>query len=190
MWRGWSWELQAPPSWARLPRLHVGQAPCPFPRSCSGEHMDGRARPTAWEGNRDLPIVPDAWLLPFPAVERAGSSKITKTGNCWELGLAKGLMEPATRQVWKWHRIKGCRKQCSVTSGQPCVLWAALHPHLPFSPYQSDALERCLVHLPLQPTLEVELKSQAVDARWKQTGKVFVMYFQLPGVFQVPLPMI
>lgn len=76
-----------------------------------------------WEGNKDLPIVSDAWLLPLPAAERAGSSKNTKTGNCWELGLMKGLMEPATRQVWKWHGVKGCSRQCRV-------LWAALHPHI------------------------------------------------------------
>lgn len=46
-----------------------------------------------------------------------GALKITKTGNCWELGLTKGLMEHAVRQVWKWNRVKECRKQCSVTSG-------------------------------------------------------------------------
>lgn len=107
-----------------------GEGPCPFPHSWSGEQMDGRALPTPWEGTRDLPTAPDAWLLPLPAVEWAGSSKITKTGSCWELGLTTGLMEPATRQIWKWHRVKGCRKQCSMTSGQPCVLWAALHPHV------------------------------------------------------------
>lgn len=128
----------------------------------------GRARPSSWEGNRDLPIVPDAWLLPLAAVERAGSSKITKTGNCWELG----LMEPAARQVWKWHRVKGCSKQCRVTSGQRCVLWAALHPHRSLSPCQSDALEWCLAYLPLQSSLEVELKSQGMDMRWKQRSKV------------------
>lgn len=134
--------------------------------------IDGRARPTPWEGNRDLPIVPDAWLLPLPAPDRAGSSKITKTGNCWELGLMKGLMEPATRQVWKWHRVKARSRQCRVTSGQQCVLWAALHPHVSLCPCQSDALEWCLVYLPLQSSLEVELKSQGMDARWKRRGQV------------------
>lgn len=129
--------------------------------------MDGRAHPTPWEGNRDLPIVPDSWLLPLLAVERAGSSKITKTGNCWELGLMKGLMDLAPMKVWKWHGVKGRSRQCRVTGGQRCVLWAALHPYMSLSPYQSDALDWLLVYLPLQSSLEVELKSQSMDARWK-----------------------
>lgn len=72
-----------PGSCRRLPAepscggCRVGKDPCPLPHSWPREQMDGRALPTPWEGNRDLTTVPDAWLLPLPAVEWAGSSKIT-----------------------------------------------------------------------------------------------------------------
>ncbi|XP_033367978.1 uncharacterized protein LOC107200677 [Parus major] len=42
----------------------------------------------------------------------------------------------------------------------------------PWKSERSDALERHLVYLPLRSNLEMELKSQGTDARWKQTGKV------------------
>lgn len=41
--------------------------------------VDERARPTPWEGIRDLPIAPASSLLPLLAVEPASSSKIMKT---------------------------------------------------------------------------------------------------------------
>lgn len=132
------------------PGCHVGKDPCPLPHSWSREQMDGKAHPTLWEGNKDLSIVPDAWLLPLPTVEWAGSSKTT-VSQFLGVRTDKRVMEPATRHVWKWHRVKGCSKQCGMTSGQLCVLWAALHPQMSLSPHQSDALEWQLVYLPLSP---------------------------------------
>lgn len=133
--------------------------------------MDGKARPAPWESNRDLPIVPDAWLLPLPAVERAGSSKITKTGNSWCLMSDKRAHGACYKASLEVARSQGVEQAMQCDQCQLYVLWAALHPHMSLSPCQSDALEWHLVYLPLQPNLEVELKSQAMDARWKQTGK-------------------
>lgn len=101
--------------------------------------MDGRARFAPWEGNRDLPIVPDAWLLPLPAVERAGSSKNHKDrqllgvradkrahGACCKASLeveqSQGVQEAMQCDQW----LALCPLSCSPSTCLCLPIWVML----------------------------------------------------------------
>lgn len=116
--------------------------------------VDERARPTPWEGIRDLPIAPASSLLPLLAVEPASSSKIMKTDSCWELG----LMKRAHGSLLKCKSGSGTASRGAAGNAEPPVVsYVSFEllsiPPTAFSPHQSDSAEGLLVYLPLQSCL-------------------------------------
>lgn len=177
--QGGSIRLRNPRCWTQGLNLGAGCRRLPAELSCHGWTRartsslliflvqralqgDGRASPIPREGNRDLPIAPATWLLPLLAVEQAGSSEVTKTESCWELGLMN-------------------RTMVSYVSSELLSV-----PPTSFSPHQSGSVKGLLVYLLLQSCLFPAWRSKWNHRIWMQDGnrQSLVMSVQLQHVLQ------
>lgn len=164
---------------------HARKDPCPLPHSRSREQMDGKAHPTLWEGNKDLSIVPDAWLLPLPTVEWAGSSKTTVSqflgvradkrahGACYkarlEVAQSQGVQQAMQHDQWS----ALCPLSCSPSTNVFVSLseWCS-----GVGPGSSSTSAQC----------GGGVEITGYGCKMETDRQSVVMSFQLPSVFQVP----